>query len=64
MELSDDELFEHTVKINNMSHLELARLWRFAKPGHLYFSNPELIKIFNTRFKSLGGFTTEIFKQL
>lgn len=50
-------------KINNMSHIEMARLWRFAPSGHKYFdSSLPYFDIFNKRFKAFGGFTPKISK--
>lgn len=54
-----------TKKIKKMSQLEMARLWRFAPSGHLYFdSSKPFFKVFDERFKKLGGFTPAISKQL
>ena len=52
-------------KINKMSQLEMARLWRFAPAGHPYFDGTKpYYKIFKERFEELGGFTPEISKAL
>ena len=52
-------------KINKMSQIEMARLWRFAPSGHPWFdSTKPHHKIFAKRFKELGGFTPEISKAL
>ena len=52
-------------KINNMSQIELARLWRSAPAGHPYFDNSlPYFKVFEKRFKELGGMTSEISKNL
>jgi len=49
--------------INKMSRLEMARLWRFAQAGHIYFDTSEPIsRIFKNRFEELGGFSAEISK--
>ena len=51
--------------INNMSQLEMARLWRFAPSGHPWFdSSKPFFKHFEERFQKLGGFTPEISKRL
>ena len=50
-------------KINSMSQLEMARLWRFAPSGHKYFDTSlPYFDIFKKRFEFLGGFTTAISK--
>lgn len=53
-------------KINTMTHEELARLWRFASDGHLYFDNTlPYCKVFKERlFNHFGGFTPEISKKI
>ena len=52
-------------KINQMSQAEMASLWRFAKLGHPYFDMTKpFYKVFEERFKSLGGFTPEISKSI
>ena len=52
-------------KINSMSQYEMASLWRFAPSGHPWFDGTKpYFKIFDKRFKELGGFTPEISKQL
>ena len=56
---------EEINKINQMSHVGMARLWRFAPSEHPYFdSSMPYFKIFNKRFKELGGFTPEISKAI
>ncbi len=60
--MSEDASIE---KINKMSQLEMARLWRNAPIGHPYFDNTKpYCKIFKERFEKLGGMTTEISKQI
>lgn len=52
-------------KINEMTHLEMARRYRFAVSGDPYFDNTlPYYKVFNERFKMLGGFTPEISKAI
>lgn len=59
-------------KIPKMSHEEMARLWRFAPPGHIIFNSTAkdeetgqtLFDIFNERFISFGGMTPEISKKI
>ena len=52
-------------KINSMSQYEMARLWRFAPSGHLWFDiSKPYATIFSRRFVELGGFTPEISKDL
>lgn len=52
-------------KIAEMTQLEMARLQRFAPSGHPIFdSRYPLYDQFAARFKSLGGMTPQISKQL
>jgi hypothetical protein len=63
--LTPEEIEAHTAAIDKLSHLEMARLWRFAPSGHPYFNNRyPLFNYFAARFKSLGGMTPAISKQL
>jgi hypothetical protein len=49
-------------EIEALSQLEMARLWRFAPPGHPYFNKTlPYFEIFNNRFH---GFTPQISKRL
>ena len=51
--------------INQMSQMEMASLWRNAPSGHPYFdSTLPFFKVFDKRFKELGGFTPEISKAI
>lgn len=52
-------------KINAMSRIEMATLWRFAPSGHPYFdSSKPYYEIFKSRFDNLGGFSPEISKAI
>ena len=52
-------------RINSMTRVEMAKLWRFAPSGHPYFdSSLPYYEIFSKRFKSLGGFSPEISKHI
>ena len=57
------ERWEH--KIDGMTHVEMARLWRFAPSGHPCFDKRlSLSTRFEKRFKELGGMTSAISKQI
>lgn len=52
-------------KINNMTQMEMARLWRFSPSGHPYFDTTKpFFEIFKKRFHELGGFTPAISKAI
>lgn len=58
--ISRQEIYE---EIYALSHIEMARLWRFAPAGHKYFDSDGLYwNIFKSRFNQLGGMTQEISK--
>ncbi len=62
MKTTEEETIE---KINHMTQTEMARLWRFAPSGHPYFdSSKPFFRVFEKRFKKLGGFTPEISKAI
>lgn len=56
---------EEKQQIDNMTHMEVCSLWRFGKVGHPFLdSSNESSQYFVTKFKELGGFTSEISKEL
>jgi hypothetical protein len=63
--MTKEQILIHLKQISEMSQLEMARLWRFAPPGHPYFdSTLPLSDAFTKRFQRLGGITPEISKQI
>lgn len=63
--MTEQEIQEWKDKIDNMSHAEMARLWRFAPIGHPVFSvELPLFEYFKERFISLGGMTPQISKEI
>ena len=49
--------------INKMSHIKMARMWRFAPAGHLYFDvRLPYYAVFKKRYDGFGGMTPEISK--
>lgn len=60
-----DEVQSAINDVNNMSHYELAKLWRFGPSDHLYISTPEIFETVRSRlFEHFGGITTIISKQV
>lgn len=52
-------------EINKMSQEEMARIWRFASTGSIYFDRTKpYSRIFEKRFKELSGMTPEISKKI
>jgi len=64
--LTEKEIQEAIEHINNMTHIEMASMWRFAPSGHVYFDRqyPTIFDAFKTRFDSFGGMTTEVSKEV
>ena len=63
----DEITYEESIinDIDALSQIEMARLVRFAPVGHIYFDTTKpYSKIFNKRFKELGGMTPAISKEL
>lgn len=50
--------------INEMTHLEMANLWRYGPIGHVYFKTGPVFEAFNWRFAELGGFSPQISKEI
>lgn len=60
-----DQLELYRIQIRNLTQLQMARLWRFAPVGHPYFDRRfGLLGVFQERFLKLGGFTSQISKQI
>lgn len=55
-------LEEEKAKIDNMTHYDCMRLWRFGASELPVFQNKELFDYFMARFNNLGGFTPGISK--
>lgn len=62
-----DEQGEWKTKIDQLSQIEMARIFRFAAPGEYPFFNTdykELCDYFINRFRKMGGMTPEISKEI
>ena len=63
--MTEQEIEEQKKVIDNMSHEEMARKWRFAPSGDPFFRNDlPLFDYFHKRFDKLGGWTPEISKKI
>lgn len=63
--MTDQEIENEKKNIDTMSQIEMARLWRFAAAGHIYFDRRiPLADYFQKRFQGLGGMTTGISKTI
>lgn len=63
--MTEQEIEKQKKVIDNMSHEEMARKWRFAPAGDPFFRNDlPLFGYFNKRFDKLGGWTPEISKKI
>jgi len=63
--MSEEEIKNHKIVIDNMSHYGMAELFRFAPAGHPYFdrTNP-LNEYFMDKFTKLGMITPELSKEI
>lgn len=60
--MTQEEIGHHKQSIDEMSQEEMARFWRFAPAGHLYFNKTlPLWEHFEKKFK---GFTPTISKAI
>ena len=56
---------EELIKIQELTQMECARLVRFAPAGHKYFDlNKPFHEAFAAHFRSLGGMTPTVSKEL
>ena len=57
---------EMKAEIDQMTHEEMCRLWRYAAPGHPYFDSTNPISQYykDRLFNYFGGFTPRISKSL
>jgi len=55
---------EQKIEIDAMSQYEMARLWRFAPPGHPFFQGETGQYFKHVFFEEKGGFTPAISKRL
>ena len=63
--MTDQELAKHKEDIDKLSQMDMARLWRFAPPGHVYFNGSgPLAHYFGQKFKEKGGMTSDISKAI
>ena len=64
-DIEETEMNLEIKKIESMTQIEMAALWRHAPSGHKYFDDRQpYFKIFDKRFKKLGGFTPEVSKSV
>jgi len=63
--MDESEIEKHKKIIDDMSRAEMARLWRFAPSGHIYFrSDIPLHDYFRKKFIEKGGWNSGISKQI
>jgi hypothetical protein len=62
---TDDDEFTHWAKVvNALSYDDMGRAYRFTKSGHPVFMNTRLVQLFTLRFRSMGGWTSELSKRI
>jgi hypothetical protein len=63
--MTDQEIQEWKNKIDKMSQIQMASMWRFSGAGHPVFNSTlPLYEYFKAKFDKLGGMTPEISKQI
>ena len=63
--MTEEQIQEWKDRIDKMTQLEMARLYRFALSGHPVFDDRlPLYKYFDERFRKLGGMTPDISKAI
>lgn len=62
--MKEEKAIELMKEIDVMSHVEMAKLWRFAPAGHPMFEHGNVFQHFKERFTSFGGMTPEISRQI
>lgn len=61
----DNEIKTTIDKINTLSHEDMARLWRFAPVGHIYFNcQLPFWAVFEKRWLEFGGWNSELSKRI
>ena len=55
---------DYEVEIDNLTHEQMCRLYRFSEIGHKYFTNTPELEYFMKRYYFLGGMTIEISKRI
>lgn len=64
-DMNETDIKKWKKQIDDMSRIEMARLYRFAPSGHPVFdSTLPLSDYFNARFQKLGGMSPEISKAI
>jgi len=64
--MTEQEIAKHKADIDNLSHIDMARLWRFtpSSSGHPYFNDKTLFDYFQTKYQEKGGMTPSISKAI
>jgi hypothetical protein len=63
-QITNDEINEWLNKIDNMTHFEMAYLWRTAPCFPVFHSELPIFEHFDRRFRQFGGMTPDISKQV
>ena len=63
--MTEQEIAKHKADIDKLSQINMARLWRHAPVGHIYFdSTKPIAAYFQQKFKEKGGMTSDISKAI
>ena len=65
VKMTEPEIAKHKADIDKLSQIDMARLWRYAPTGHIYFDTSKPIAAyFQQKFKEKGGMTCDISKAI
>jgi hypothetical protein len=62
--MSEDETNALLRKVEQMSHEDMARAWRFAPVGSPYFADQRVWDVFNARWQAFRGWNPELSKRI
>ena len=62
--MTEEEIQKHKDDIDKLSHESMARMWRMAPSGHVYFQYGPVYDHFEARFKKLGGWNPTLSKKI
>lgn len=61
---SEEDIEKYLATIQELSHKQMAKLFRFAPAGHPYFAIPRVAEAFRQRFDKFGGMTADLSKEI
>ena len=62
--MTEEEIQKYKEEIDKLTHEDMARMWRFARPGHPYFQHGPIYDYFQKRFDSFGNWNPRLSKKI